>query len=201
MKCNRDKQTASLYLSDMLNKAERAEFERHLRTCEECRAEVERYRRMIGLLRDLPRAKAPESLHPAVMQGMKSAEEKTAPARLGKIFRVPAFRAVAAALVLAVGAGLAFYALYPTRDMGLQVTEEKIYDRTETDRPPAEEARVAGDARYEASLARPSLRTAGGALPAAGDALEPTQPAAPEQMPVHPRICRATSSPPRSCPI
>ncbi len=122
MKC--DKETASLYLSDMLGEAERAGFERHLEECGECRAEVERYRRMITLLRGLPRAHAPANLRASVMRKAAAIEEKAAAGRsLRGLFGLPAFRAVAAVLVLAVGVGLAFYAYYSSQDMGLHVAE------------------------------------------------------------------------------
>ena len=123
MKC--DKETASLYLSDMLGEAERAGFERHLEECGECRAEVERYRRMITLLRGLPPAHAPANLRASIMQKAAAIEEKAAAGRgLRGLFGLPAFRAVAAALVLAVGVGLAFYAYYSSQDMGLHVAEQ-----------------------------------------------------------------------------
>jgi len=135
MKCN--KETVSLYLSDMLGEAERAGFERHLEECGECRAEVERYRRMIKLLRGLPRAHAPANLRASVMRKAAAIEEKAATGRgLRGLFGLPAFRAVAALLVLAVGVGLAFYAYHSSQDRGRHVAEQPLKHKTDGGPPP-----------------------------------------------------------------
>ena len=112
MKYHEDKETASRYLSDMLSARECAKYERHIEECAECAAEVERYRRMMGLLRNLPQMKAPASLHAAVMEKISPGASE-APQRIG-ILRSWRFRAVAALLMLAAGAAVIFRLLEPT---------------------------------------------------------------------------------------
>jgi len=113
MKCHEDKETASRYLSDLLGARERAEYERHLAECPECAAEVERYRRMMDLLRNLPQIKAPASLRASVMEKI-SPGTSAEPQRVS-ILRSWRFRAVAALLVLAAGAVVMFKMLTPTQ--------------------------------------------------------------------------------------
>jgi len=111
MKYHEDKETASRYLSDLLGARERAEYERHLAECAECAAEVERYRRMMSLLRNLPQIKAPASLHASVMEKISPGESET-PRKIS-ILRSWRFRAVAALLVLAAGTVVMFKMLTP----------------------------------------------------------------------------------------
>jgi hypothetical protein len=105
MKHHEDKETASRYLSDLLSAEERAEHERHLAECDECVREMERYRRMGALLRNLPKVGAPAGLHASVME--KISAEKPAERRVA-ILQSWRFRAVAALLVLAAGVGIIF---------------------------------------------------------------------------------------------
>lgn len=124
MKCGQDKARASLYVSDLLTRAERAEYERHIAECEECRAEVGRYRRMAEMLRGLPRAEAPAELSEYVMRRL-AAEDAPAPkAKRVAFFRLPVFQAAAAALMLAVGVGLVFYAHNLPQDAGTKIAEQ-----------------------------------------------------------------------------
>jgi hypothetical protein len=72
MNCKKDKETVSRYLSDLMDPAERAEFEAHLAECGDCRAEAERLRRMLVLLGDMPREMAPLSVARAIDQAADS---------------------------------------------------------------------------------------------------------------------------------
>jgi len=125
MKCHEDKETASRYLSDLLGAEERAEYERHLTECDECVREMERYRRMGALLRNLPRVVAPAGLHASVME--KISAEKPAERRVA-ILQSWRFRAVAALLVLAAGVGIIFARHTPTPliDNGATANKDEV---------------------------------------------------------------------------
>jgi len=102
MKCEKDKETVSRYLSDLMDEAERAGFEAHIARCEECRAEVARFRRMLVALGDLPRERAPLSVARAIDREAASRLKGKRPVSLRARWSATVRVAAAAVIVLAV---------------------------------------------------------------------------------------------------
>ncbi|MFH1551077.1 MAG: zf-HC2 domain-containing protein, partial [Planctomycetota bacterium] len=102
MKCEKDKETVSRYLSDLMDEAERAGFEAHIAQCEECRAEVARFRRMLVALGDLPRERAPLSVARAIDREAVSRLKGKRPVSLRARWSATVRVAAAAVIVLAV---------------------------------------------------------------------------------------------------
>lgn len=95
------------YVLDALNDLERAEFERHLATCDSCRAEVASLRDAAGHLADVSASSPPPGLRAQILTGAQSIrplppQTAAAPKRR---WRIPAL-AAAAALVVGLGAGV-----------------------------------------------------------------------------------------------
>jgi hypothetical protein len=98
------------YAIDALDDIERAQFERHLAECAECRAEVDSLRETGGMLAEAVAVAPPPALRDKVMAGIGTVrplppETGVAPARPRRRFR-PALLVAAAAAVIAVGAGV-----------------------------------------------------------------------------------------------
>jgi len=62
MSCSEIREDLGAYLDGELDAARRSELASHLDSCADCRAELERLRRLSGLLRGLPQERAPEGL-------------------------------------------------------------------------------------------------------------------------------------------
>jgi anti-sigma factor RsiW len=96
------------YALDALNDLERAEFDRHLATCESCRAEVASLRDAAGHLADASAAPPPAHLRAQVLAGAQLVRplppQTTEPSR--RRWRIPALVAAAAALFAGVGVGV-----------------------------------------------------------------------------------------------
>jgi len=95
------------YALDALHDLERAEFERHLATCDSCRVEVESLRDAAGHLADASAAAPPANLRAQILAGAQSARPlpPQAPDTSTRRWRVPAL-AAAAALVVGLGVGV-----------------------------------------------------------------------------------------------
>ncbi|MBO0844360.1 MAG: anti-sigma factor [Nocardioides sp.] len=104
------------YTVDALDEGQRAEFERHLAGCAECRAEVASFRETTALLAETSAETPPASLRDSVLAGISqvrplppvtpepSTEEKVAPVAPLRRRRLPQILVAAAAVVLlAVG--------------------------------------------------------------------------------------------------
>ncbi len=96
------------YALDALNDLERAEFERHLATCDSCRAEVESLRDAAGHLADASAAPPPADLRTRILASAQSVRPLPPPAPEASVrrWRIPAI-AAAAALVIGLGVGVA----------------------------------------------------------------------------------------------
>lgn len=97
------------YAVDALDDIERAQFERHLADCAECRAEVDSLREAAALLPETTSAVPSDALRERVLAGISTVRPLPpitveAPARRRARFR-PAALVAAAAAVIAVGAG------------------------------------------------------------------------------------------------
>jgi anti-sigma factor RsiW len=94
------------YALDALNDLERAEFERHLATCDACRAEVDGLREAAAQLSFVEAAQPPADLRAQVLAGARSV--RPLPPIIADVrnrrWRIPAL-AAAAALVLGLGFG------------------------------------------------------------------------------------------------
>ena len=107
------------YALDAVDDLERARFEQHLDTCEDCRAEVAELRETAALLADTAAVEPPASLRASVLGGISQIRplppevpQQTSVATLDASHRAPGGRRwmpflVAAALALVVGIGAA----------------------------------------------------------------------------------------------
>ncbi|MFF5082887.1 anti-sigma factor domain-containing protein [Actinoplanes sp. NPDC000266] len=143
------------YVLDAVDDLERVAFERHLRECEDCRAEVGELRETAARLADTAWSVPPPSMRANVLDEINTTKQETAvPVRPA---RRPPRRlhlvAAAAVLVAAAGAGAAVYA----------VQDQRVRD----ERAVAEAAR-ASEARVRAILAAPDLEVREEALTSGG---------------------------------
>jgi len=96
------------YALDALNDLERAEFERHLASCESCRAELASLRDAAGHLADASAAPPPAHLRAQVLAGAQLVRplppQTTESSR--RRWRIPALAAAAAAVVAGIGVGV-----------------------------------------------------------------------------------------------
>jgi anti-sigma factor RsiW len=110
------------YALDALNDLERAGFERHLATCDSCRAEVESLRDAAGHLADASAAPPPADLRARILGGARSVRPLPPPApELQRRRRIPAL-AAAAALVIGLGAGTAVWRPWEQEPDTIQVS-------------------------------------------------------------------------------
>jgi anti-sigma factor RsiW len=96
------------YAVDALNDLERAEFARHLATCDSCQAEVDSLRNTAAQLADISATPPPADLRARVLSGAKSIRPlppQTAYSQK-RLWRIPAI-AAAAALIGGLGVGVA----------------------------------------------------------------------------------------------
>ncbi|GAA0466224.1 hypothetical protein Ade02nite_46900 [Paractinoplanes deccanensis] len=134
------------YVLDAVDDLERAAFERHLRSCDDCRAEVAELREAAVRLADDLWSVPPPALRDTVLTEITNTRQLTpspapspAPARSPRRLRLVA---AAAVVVAAVGAGAAVYA----------VQDQRVRD----ERAVAEAARAAEE-RIRAVLSAPDL--------------------------------------------
>ncbi|XVU27635.1 anti-sigma factor [Actinoplanes sp. CA-054009] len=143
------------YVLDAVDDLERVAFERHLRECEDCRAEVEELRETAARLADTAWSAPPPAMRANVLGAIGAIrQEEAAPARPA---RPPRRRlhlvAAAAVVVAAAGAGAAVYA----------VQDQRVRD----ERAVAEAARDS-EARIRAILGAPDLEVREQALTSGG---------------------------------
>src|SRR5690242_14793926 len=106
------------YIDGELDDAQRADIERHLATNPQHKALISQLRAQSGLLRQLPRVKAPLELNEALC-GQLERSALLNPAddeenhTLLSINRWPQITAVAAVLLLAIGLGVVVYYVLP----------------------------------------------------------------------------------------
>ena len=95
------------YALDALNDLERAEFERHLATCDSCLAEVASLRDAASHLADASASPPPPGLRAQILTGAQSVRPlpPQAPEAPRRRLRIPAI-AAAAALIVGLGAGV-----------------------------------------------------------------------------------------------
>ena len=96
------------YALDALNDLERAEFERHLATCDSCRAEVASLRDAAGHLADASASSPPSGLREQILAKAQSVRPlpPQAPVAQKRRWRMPAAIAAASALVVGLGVGV-----------------------------------------------------------------------------------------------
>ncbi len=96
------------YALDALNDLERAEFERHLATCDSCRAEVESLRDAASHLADASATPPPAHLRAQILTGAQSVRPlpPLTPEASNRRWRIPAIAAAAAALIVGLGVGV-----------------------------------------------------------------------------------------------
>jgi anti-sigma factor RsiW len=110
------------YALDALNDIERAEFDRHLATCDSCRAEVESLRDAAGHLADVSAGPPPADLRARILAGAQSVRPLPPPIpELQQRRRIPAL-AAAAALVIGLGAGAAAWRPWEQEPEQVQVS-------------------------------------------------------------------------------
>ncbi|SNY23424.1 anti-sigma factor [Paractinoplanes atraurantiacus] len=132
------------YVLDAVDDLERVAFERHLRECEDCRAEVGELRETAARLADAAWSVPPPSMRANVLREIGTTRQEPAAAvRPVRPQRRLHLVAAAAVVVAAVGAGAAVYVLQ----------DQRVRD----ERAVAEAAR-ASEARVRAILAAPDLQ-------------------------------------------
>ena len=100
------------YAVDALDPAERAEFERHLATCDACRAEVDSLREAAGMIAETVAVPPPPALRDRVLADIATVRPLapvTARRRRTTRRRLPALLAAAAAVVLVAVGGLVWH--------------------------------------------------------------------------------------------
>ncbi|MEU8821665.1 anti-sigma factor [Actinoplanes sp. NPDC048796] len=130
------------YVLDAVDDLERAAFERHLRDCEACRAEVGELREAGARLADGAWSVPPPRLRESVRAEIRNTRQLGPPARVRAARRRWPVVAAAAAVLLAAGTGTAVY----------QVQDQRVRD----ERAAAVAAR-ASEARVRAILTAPDL--------------------------------------------
>jgi hypothetical protein len=119
MESSKEKIEAQLcaYVEGELDDAQRAEIEQHLTANPQHKALIAELRAASGLLRDLPRVKAPIELNESFCGQIERSSLLDSMDEHGKaasgVNRWPHFTAVAAVLLLAVGLGLVVYYVLP----------------------------------------------------------------------------------------
>ncbi|XVV14853.1 anti-sigma factor domain-containing protein [Actinoplanes sp. CA-131856] len=132
------------YVLDAVDDLERVAFERHLRECEDCRAEVDELRETAARLADTAWSAPPPSMRANVLSEISTTRQETAvPVRPVRPPRRRHLAAAAAVLVAAAGAGATVYVLQ----------DQRVKD----ERAVAEAAR-ASEERVRAILAAPDLQ-------------------------------------------
>ena len=143
MNCKDIREDLSAHLDGELDPARRAEIDGHLASCDGCRAELERLRRLSKLLGDVPRAAAPAGLASRIVAAARVPRPR--------ILRLPrwtgALAAAAAALLVGV---VSFVAMRreeePARDMATPAAVRGAAELAGTPAAPAEEGAALEDA-------------------------------------------------------
>ena len=96
------------YALDALNDLERAEFDRHLATCDSCEAEVASLRDAAGHLADASASSPPAHLRAQVIANTKSVRPLPPRSNVAskRRWRIPALAAAAAAVIAGLGVGV-----------------------------------------------------------------------------------------------
>ena len=102
--CKGIREKLSLYIDDMLDEQESRMLEEHIKSCEDCRTELEILREMVENCRSLEEKEPPEYLQPMVSGALRKARKDIAVSGLGKRWLKPGLVSVAAVLLVAVAA-------------------------------------------------------------------------------------------------
>ncbi|WP_156272406.1 zf-HC2 domain-containing protein [Neomoorella glycerini] len=109
MRCRQAKKLLSPYIDDELRDEVRSSLEKHLESCEACRAELEALKKISRGLKELYRqVKAPPGFVDSVMKCIEELEEGKSPRRLPVVSPsyITRWRLVALVAVIVVGVGL-----------------------------------------------------------------------------------------------
>lgn len=130
------------YVDDLLCREERAEIERHLTACEDCRAEVARLRNLVTDINALPVGIAPER---DLLAGINARIDAQAPAAVPVRWRSVRHWSAAAAAVLMLGGAVAIGYVLGVQERAAVATAPEQQDAS-----PAASARTvaAVDAQY-----------------------------------------------------
>lgn len=101
MNCEKYQELISCLIDGEITPEERAELEKHIASCPECKAMYEDFSALSDMMDD-SMAQVPDSLHEKIMSGVKSTAAKKSKKPL--IIRLRPYMAAAACLVVAVGA-------------------------------------------------------------------------------------------------
>ena len=115
------------YALDAVDDIERARFEQHLATCEDCRAEVAEMRETAALLAESTAVKPPASLRASVLTGIS--QVRPIPPEVGRPEGTSRRRfplLVAAALVIIAGFGAVVWQPWSTDEAQLSATEQVL---------------------------------------------------------------------------
>ena len=115
------------YALDAVDDIERARFEQHLATCEDCRAEVAEMRETAALLAESTAVEPPASLRTSVLAGIS--QVRPMPPEVGRPEGASRRRfplLVAAALVIIAGFGAVVWQPWSTDEAQLSATEQVL---------------------------------------------------------------------------
>ena len=115
------------YALDAVDDIERARFEQHLATCEDCRAEVAEMRETAALLAESTAVEPPASLRASVLAGIS--QVRPIPPEVGRPEGASRRRfplLVAAALVIIAGFGAVVWQPWSTDEAQLSATEQVL---------------------------------------------------------------------------
>ena len=76
MKCEANRELFSDFIDDELSEEQSKAFKNHLRSCEACSEELEKFRRAHSLLRLLPKKEAPSELWEAIKPDASPAADR-----------------------------------------------------------------------------------------------------------------------------
>jgi anti-sigma-K factor RskA len=133
------------YVLDAVDDLERAQFDRHLRECADCRAEVDELREASARLADGAWSVPPPSLRTNVLAAIATTRQVSPVVPVKPERRVSRWRLATAAAAVVVAAGGAATATYVLQDQ-----------RVRDERATAQAAQM-GEARVRAILAAPDL--------------------------------------------
>jgi len=102
--CKDIREKLSLYIDDMLDERESRMLEEHIKSCEDCRTELEILREMVESCRSLEEKEPPGHLQPMVSGALRKASRGAAISGLSKRWLKPGLVSVAAVLLLVVAA-------------------------------------------------------------------------------------------------
>ncbi|MEL7647442.1 MAG: DUF4349 domain-containing protein [Sedimentibacter sp.] len=163
MNCNDIRDMLSLYIDDELDEEERLLVEEHLRGCEDCRRELDEYKKIIQALRDLPDEEPPlgycKRLHEKLLAAenekprvQEISSDKVKPNKSGIVpRRWMKYAGLAAAVVLVV----LVYGMNNLGNFNMKAKYETSYDSASTNEAaPAAPMEEAGSYQYSMDVNR-----------------------------------------------